>query len=160
MSKRADALAERIEQGAQALATFAQTLTDAEWKKAVPRDGRTCGVIVHHVASMYPIEVDLAKTLASGKPIAGLTWDAVHEINAKHAKEKADVTKAEALDFLKRNSQAAVAAVRALSDTELDRAAPVSLNFDAPLTCQYFVEEHALRHSFHHLARMREALGR
>ena len=47
---------------------------------------------------------------------------------------------------------------RALSDEELDRAAPISLNADAPLTCQFFIEDHALRHSYHHLARIQEAL--
>ena len=160
MSNRANALAERIEQGAQALTKFAQSLTDAEWKKPVPRDGRMCGVIVHHVASVYPIEIDLAKTLASGKPIVGVTWDVIDGMNAKHAKEHASVGKKETLDLLKTNSAAAATAVRALSDAELDKAAPVSLNFDAPMTCQYFVEEHALRHSFHHLARMKAALGR
>jgi hypothetical protein len=45
-----------------------------------------------------------------------------------------------------------------LSDDELDRAAPVSLYSDAPLTCQFFIEDHAMRHSYHHLARMRAAL--
>ena len=47
--------------------------------------------------------------------------------------------------------------MRAFSDEELDRAATVSLNFDAPLTCQFFVEDHALRHSYHHLGRIRAA---
>jgi hypothetical protein len=87
-------------------------------------------------------------------------WEAVHEMNAKHAREHAAVEKAEALDLLQRNSREAAAAVRAISDEALDRAAPVSLNSDAPLTCQFFVEDHALRHSFHHLARIRAAVGR
>jgi hypothetical protein len=30
------------------------------------RDGRSVGVIVHHVASVYPIEIDLARIIASG----------------------------------------------------------------------------------------------
>jgi hypothetical protein len=34
----------------------------------------------------------------------------------------------------------------------------VSLNADAPLTCQFFIEDHALRHSYHHLARIRATL--
>ena len=46
------------------------------------------------------------------------------------------------------------------SDEELDRAAPVSLNSDAPLTCQFILEDHAVRHSYHHLARIRAALAR
>ena len=108
---------------------------------------------------MYPIEIELAQTLASGKPIAGVTWDVVHDINAKHAAEYKGVTKDAAIDLLRRNSAAAAAAIRALSDEELDRAATVSLNSDAPLTCQFFLEDHAVRHSYHHLARIKAALG-
>ena len=82
----------------------------------------------------------------------GVTWDDVHEMNAGHARENDAVTKEAALDLLRRNSTAAAAAIRALSDEELDRAAPVSLNADAPLTCQFMLEDHAVRHSYHHLA--------
>jgi hypothetical protein len=31
----------------------------------------------------------------------------------------------------------------------------VSLNADAPLTCQFMLEDHAVRHSYHHLAAIR-----
>ena len=159
MSQRSNALADRLEQGARALAAFASGLTDAEWHSRTPRDGRKVGVIVHHVATMYPLEIQLAQTLAAGKPVAGVTWDVVHELNANHAKEHDAVTKAEALDLLRRNSSAAAAAIRALSDDELDQAAPISLNSDAPLTCQFMLEDHAVRHSYHHLAKIRTALA-
>ena len=160
MSQRANALADRLEQGARALATFASQLTDTEWQTRVPHDGRTIGVIVHHVASVYPIEIQLAHTVAAGNPVEGLIWDAIHEMNAAHAKEHDAVTKEAALDLLRRNSAAAAAAIRALSDEQLDQAAAVSLNSDAPLTCQFVLEDHAVRHSYHHLARIRAALRR
>lgn len=160
MSQRTNAFADRLEQGARALASFASGLTDAEWQTRIPKDGRKVGVMVHHVASVYPLEIQLAQTLAEGKPVAGVTWDAVHEMNAKHAEEHDAVTKEAALELLRRNSIAAAAAIRALGDEELDRAAPVSLNADAPLTCQFMLEDHAVRHSFHHLAGMRGALKR
>jgi len=53
----------------------------------------------------------------------------------------------------------AAAAIRALPDEQLDRAAPVSLNSDAPLTCQFFLEDHPVRHSYHHLAAIRRAVA-
>jgi hypothetical protein len=84
----------------------------------------------------------------------------VADINAKHAHEHAGVDKAEAIEALLSRSRAAAEAVRKFSDEELDRAAPVSLNGDAPLTAQFFIEDHALRHSFHHLAKIKAALGR
>jgi DinB superfamily len=159
MGQRTDALANRLEQGALALSTFAGALTDAEWQARLPKDGRKVGVVVHHVASMYPLEIQLAQMLAEGKPVAGVTWDAVHEINAQHAQEFDAVTKETALALLRRNSAAAAAAIRALNDAELDRAAPISLNADAPLTCQFMLEDHAVRHSYHHLAGIRAAFA-
>ena len=82
---------------------------------------------MHHVASVYPVEIQLAQTLANGTPITGVTMDNVHEMNAAHAKEYDAVTKDAALDLLRRNSAVAAAAIRALSDEELDRAATASL---------------------------------
>ena len=158
MSKRSDALAERLEQGAEALAALARSLTDADWQVRIPKDGRKVGVVVHHVATMYPLEIQLAQALAAGKPIEGVSWDDVDAINAKHAKEYDAVTKQQALELLRSNSTAAAAAIRALSDQELDRAATVSLNADAPLTCQFFLEDHAVRHSYHHTDKIRRAL--
>jgi DinB family protein len=160
-SARAEALAQRLEEGARALAAFATTLTDAEWRTPFgTTDKRKIGVIVHHVASIYPLEIQLAQVLATGKPITGVTWDAVAEVNAGHAKENDNPTKEAALELLARNSAAAAAAIRALSDADLAEAAPVSLYGDAPLTCQFFLEDHAVRHSYHHLSKIRKALGR
>ena len=157
MSHRSDALADRLEQGAHALAELASALPDTVWHARV-KDGRKIGVIVHHVATMYPLEIQLAQTLAAGQAVAGVTWDDVHAINAKHAKEYDAVTKEAALELLRRNSEAAAAAIRELSDEQLDRAAPVSLNAGAPLTCQFILEDHAVRHSYHHLAAIRAAV--
>jgi DinB family protein len=123
-------------------------------------DRRPVGVIVHHVATMYPIEIDVAKTVATGKAITDVTWDVVADINAKHAKEQAAATKAAALDLLRKNSREAAAAVREFTDADLDRTAPFSLSYGAPMTAQFVIEDHALRHAWHHLARIRKTLGR
>ncbi len=158
MNRRTARLADRIEEGATALASFAEGLNDAEWRAVVHPDGRTVGVIVHHVGNMYPVEVELAQVLAAGRPIEGVTWAVVADINAKHAQEFASVTKAEALAFLRKNSKAAADAIRAMKDEDLDNANTVSLYGDPPLTTQFFIEDHALRHSWHHLAKIKATL--
>ena len=163
MGRRAESLADRIEEGAAGLAAFAEGLSEVEWHTPMSGGGsdrRSVGVIVHHVASVYPIEIDLARTIAGGKAVSDVTWEVVAEMNAKHASDQAKVTKAAALELLRRNSRQAAAAVRAFTDDELDRAAPFSLSSAAPVTAQFVVEDHALRHSWHHLARIRKALGR
>ncbi|MDX1685958.1 MAG: DinB family protein [Saprospiraceae bacterium] len=154
-SPRAIALAERILQGAERLAAFSENLSDEDWNKPVIADGRTVGVVVHHVASVYPLEVELAQVLASGKAIEGATKEAIDQMNADHARENANVGKEETLALLRQNSTAAAEVVRTFTDADLDNSATVSLNYDAPLTAQFFIEDHALRHSFHHLAKIK-----
>jgi len=159
-SSRANALADRLEQGARLLADVAGALTEAEWQTRIPKDGRKVGVVVHHVASVYPLEIQLAQVLAGGQPVVGVTMDDIHAGNAAHALENHAVTKEEAVELLRRNSAAAAAAIRALGDAELEQAAPASLYANAPVTCQFMLEDHAVRHSYHHLARIRAALKR
>ena len=155
---QANALAERLELGARALIAFARSLSAHEWEARMPHDGRTIGVIVHHVASVYPLEIQLAQAVGQGQPVTGVTMKDVDEMNAKHAIENASVTKEAAIELLERNSVAAAAAIRALTDEQLSTARPVSLYEDAPLTCQFVLEDHAVRHSYHHLTLIRKAL--
>lgn len=159
MSKRAEALAQRVAQGHQELAAFVEGCSEEDWQTYSPDEGRSVGVLVHHVANVLPVEIDLVKVLASGQAITGVTMEMVDQMNAEHADEVAHCSKEETLELLKRNSELAVAAIRELGDEELDRAAPVSLHSDAPLTAQYFIEAHPLGHSFHHLASVRAAIG-
>jgi hypothetical protein len=160
MNPRAQALAATLVKGADAIAAFASNLTEAEWQTPLAKDGRKIGVIVHHVANIYPLEIELAQKLAAGGVITDVTWDDVHALNAAHARDNDKATKVETLALLRKNAAAAAAAIRAMSDESLDLVAPNSLYGDAPLSCQFMLEDHAVRHSFHHLARIRAALKR
>jgi uncharacterized damage-inducible protein DinB len=161
MGRRAESFAARIEEGAAGLAAFAEGLSEAEWGTPISAtDRRTVGQVVNHVALVYPVEIDLARSIADGKAVTDVTWQVVAELNANHAREHSKVTKAAALDLLRQNSRQAAEAVRAFSDEQLDRAAPFSLSFGAPVTAQFVLEDHAVRHSWHHLARIRTTVGR
>lgn len=160
MSRRSESLAKRIEEGAAGLAAFAEELSEEEWRTPVSlSDRRPVGVIVHHVAAVYPMEIQLAQAIARGKPVTGVTWEDIAELNARHAGEQFEVTKAGALELLRKNSSEGAAAVRAFTDDELDSAAPFSLSFGAPVTAQFVVEDHALRHSWHHFGTHSQNLG-
>ena len=161
MSRRAEALSKRIEEGAERLARFVRDLSESEWQMPVSAtDRRSIGTVVHHVASVYPVETQLAQAVASGKTIADVTPEVVDRMNAAHAKEHAAVPRTVTLELLRQNSCEAVRAVRELTDEELDRALPFSLTFGAPVTAQFIIEDHALRHSWHHLDQIRKAVGR
>ncbi len=159
MSNRSEVLAARLEQGVRELIALARSLNDEQWKTKIPHDGRTVGVVVHHVGTMYPIEIDLAQKLARSEAVEGVTWDAVHELNANHARDNAACTKEEAIALVERNSAAAAGAIRQLSDEQLDNFAGLSLNSDGPRTCQFMLEDHAVGHAWHHLLKIRRALG-
>jgi hypothetical protein len=160
MTIRSEALAQRVEQAHHELMTLIENLSDEEWKMPIPGDARPVGVILHHVTSVLPVETTLFKTLAAGNAITDVTLQAVDEMNAQHAVDHANCTREETLALLKRNSPPVLAAIRDLSDAELDRAAPVSLHWNAPLTTQYFIEEHPLSHSYRHATAIRAALGK
>lgn len=158
-SNRAEMLANRLLEGAKSLAKYVEGLSIAEWNKPVKGDGRSIGVVVHHVASVYPVEIELAEIIASGKSITDVTKEAIDSMNAEHAEKYANVGKDETLELMKKNSADAAKKVSLLSDEDLDNAELVSLNSNAPLTTQFFIEDHALRHSFHHLAYIKDTLG-
>ena len=99
---------------------FANGLSQAEWQTICPNEKWPIGVLVHHVASSYPVEVDLIQALASGKAIEGVTWNMVDQMNSEHPDTQANCSKTETLKLIKENSALAADAVRALSDKQLD----------------------------------------
>ena len=158
MSSRAKVLADRIARGAENIAAYAEQLTDAQWATPIAPDGRKAGVMIHHVANMYPLEVDIARKLGAGESISGVTWGVIAEINAKHAKENAGVGKKETIELVRKNGKEAAEAIAQFTDEMLNNGGTISLYGDPPLTCQFWIEDHPLRHSWHHQAKIRAAL--
>jgi hypothetical protein len=98
MSHRSEQLAKRIEEGAAGLAAFVEGLSDSEWQTPTSAtDPRTVGIIVHHVASVYPLEVEAARGIALGTDMTGVTFEVIHEMNAKHAADQSHPHKSETL---------------------------------------------------------------
>ena len=159
MTDRSEKLANRVAQAHQDLLDLCLELDDPAWQTRLPGDGRTVGVAVHHVGTLLSVEKELIGQLAAGHPIEDLTPGKLDELNAQHAQQHPSPTKEEALDLLRRNSREVLSTIRDLSDAELDRASSISLHWDAPLTTQYFIEEHPLSHSYEHAAAIRSALG-
>ncbi len=158
MAQRSRVLADRIAQGAEQIAAIAETLTDAQWNTPVLPDGRKAGVMIHHVASVYPLEIDVARKLGAGEAIVGVTWADIAAMNAKHAADNAGVKQKETAELVRKNGKVASEAIAQFTDAMLDNGGTISLYGDAPLTCQFWVEDHPLRHSWHHLAKIRAAL--
>jgi len=159
MGAKAEALAKQFEGRVKEATAVLEKLNDADWKKTTAAEKWTVGVTAHHIAGAYEPVTHIITTIASGQTLPHFTTQMLDEMNAKHAVENATVTKEAAIELLERNSAAAAAAIRELTDEQLATAMPVSLYGDAPLTCQFVLEDHAVRHSYHHLARLKRAVA-
>ena len=158
MSARAETLAKQFEAKAAEMTGALEKLTDADWKKTTGGEKWTVGVAAHHVASSHEPIAGILKTVGGGKPMTPFTMDQLNEGNAKHAKEFANCTKDETLALHKKGAAAAAAAVRGLSDAELDRSATVLTGMPA-MTVQQMVEGILIHHVEDHLGSIRKTLG-
>ena len=159
MATRAEVLADRVAQGADEFIAAIEGLSDKQWQTPCGDEKRSVGVLVHHVGTMYPIEADVVRMLAENGGAPGVDWPTVHGINSDHATTNAATDKAAAIALVRGNVQAAVDAVRGLSDAQLDRVAPNALAWNAPMTVQNFIENHPIAHPYSHLDSIRLAVN-
>ena len=120
-------------------------------------DGRKIGVVVI-TSPVLTGRIKLGPIIARGVTLWKTSPGVVDRMNAEHRERTTVVTKEERSSCSGGTGRSSRQQSARLPMTILDRAAPVSLNANAPLTCQFIVEDHAVRHSYHHLARIRAAL--
>jgi hypothetical protein len=118
-----------------------ESLTDDQWGwtgKNYPQrineedEGRTVGVIAHHVAESGNFIIDRIQRMARGETLPPPGDFRVS--NAEHAAEHAAVTREEVLSALRESKPRIAAAVRAIPDDQLDvsretPAGPMSVAF-------------------------------
>src|SRR5687767_7386730 len=102
MGAKAEALAKQFETKAAEATAVLEKLSDADWKKVTEGEKWSVGVTAHHVASSHDGIANLLKTVAAGQSIPGFTMDMLHDMNAKHAKDFANVSKAETIALHKK----------------------------------------------------------
>jgi len=158
MGARAESLAKQFEAKAAEMTGAITKLSDADWKKVTSAEKWSVGVTAHHVAGGHEGILGIVKTIASGQSIPNFTMAMLDEMNAKHAREQAGCTKAETLALHEKGAAAAAAAVRALSDAELDRSGTV-LTGVPPMTTQQVVEGILINHMTDHLGSIRKTVG-
>src|SRR5438067_6351999 len=133
MSERAEALARQLEQVVGEFTRAVEECSEGRWRAKTSGEGWSVGVVAHHVAAAHLEAMGIIQGVANGQGMPPITLEMIDQGNAKHAEEHANCTKAETLDLLKRNGSSAVAAVRALSDEQLDRSTPMAAFGGAPV---------------------------
>jgi uncharacterized damage-inducible protein DinB len=156
MSDRARSLARQLDQANHELIATIEGLSDAQWHAKASGDGRSVGVVAHHVATSHQAVSGLVGAIAHGQPVPDITMDMVHQGNAAHAAQYANCTKAETLALLRQNGAAAVAMVRALGDAELERSATFPMG---TMSAAQVIERVLVGHAHDHHASIRRALA-
>lgn len=140
ISARAAELASRLEQATATLLAAVEPCSEAQWQAECPNEGRTLGVMVHHIASAAPLVLGWAELVASGQALPPITLDHVHVANAEHAHAHAGCAKDATLALLRQSSAAAAARIRTFSDEQLDRSAPFAMFGGQPTSTQLVLE--------------------
>ena len=159
MGARGEALAKKFEAKVNEATGVLEKISDADWKKVTTAEKWPVGVVAHHVAMGHEGIGRLVKMVASGKSAENFTMDMIHDMNAKHAKEFANVTKAETVALHKKNAASAAAVVRGLNDADLDKSGS-PLTGAPPMTAEQVINNILIHHIDDHLGSIRATVVR
>jgi uncharacterized damage-inducible protein DinB len=159
MGAKGEALAKQFEGKVQEAAAVIEKLSDADWKKTTSAEKWSVGVVAHHVAAGHEGIARIIKTVSTGQPMPHFTMDMLHAMNAKHAQEYANCTKAETLALHTKNAAAAAALLRGLSDAELAKSGAVHSG-TPPMSVEQIVNGILINHIDEHVGSMRATVGR
>jgi len=158
MGAKGEALAKQFEAKVQDATAVLQRLTDADWKKTTASEKWTVGVVAHHLAGAHEQIAGILKTVASGQSIPNFTMDTLHDLNAKHAKEHANATKAETIALHKKSAAAAAAVLRGLNDADFAKSGTV-LTGMPPMSGEQVVQAILFNHIDDHLKSIKATVG-
>jgi hypothetical protein len=159
MGAKSETLAKQFEAKArEAMATLEQ-LSEADWKKVTAAEKWPVGVTAHHLAgALEPISY-MIKAVAAGESLGAFGLEQLDEMNAQHAKDFANCTKAETIALHKTGVAAGTAAIRGLSDEQLEKSATVLLGV-SPMTAEQLIASGLLNHIDEHFGSIRKTVGR
>jgi hypothetical protein len=128
-TSRAGLLADQFEAAQEGFIRVVEALTSDQWRmrgRNTPGqrindedEARPLGIIAHHVAVNQNVIMGRIQAVLHDSPTPPANFK---EINAKHANEYADTTKAEVLTLLRGTGSQIAKDLRAIPDEKLDKA--------------------------------------
>jgi hypothetical protein len=158
MAERVQTLIQSFDALISEFTAYVEGLTDAQWNTLVPKEGRTVGVLAHHIAGSTVSIAQVTAALANSQGFPA-TREMLDQSNAHHAAEHAGATKAETLDLLKSNALAASGVIGSLADSQLDNTGPVAVLGGQPVPAQTFAQAAWLGHISDHWDSIKATLG-
>ena len=155
---RANHLATQLEAVNDEIVALVMGCTDAQWRQPCANEGRSVGVVAHHIAAVQEAFHRIVEALAAGATYTPQSsMEEVDRSNAQHAHDYAAVGKPETLDVLRTSGAAIARRLRALGDEHLDHTAGVFAGRE--LTVAQVVEGVVIGHAWEHLASLRATIA-
>jgi hypothetical protein len=158
MGAKGEALAKQFEAKANEAAATLEKLSDADWEKVTEAEKWKVGVTAHHLAGGLEAVSGIITGLVAGQASGNFTMGMLDQMNAQHAKEHANCTKAETAALLKKGAATAAAVVRGLSDEQLAKSGIVFTGVP-PMTAEQLVQRGLIMHIDEHLGSIRKTVG-
>ncbi len=158
MGAKGEALAEQFERKVREAMEALKDLSDADWKKTTAAEKWPVGVTAHHIASVLEPIAKGVQTLVAGQPL-GFSGDMIDKMNAKHAKDFSNCTKAETIELLKKGAAAAAAVICGLSDEQLAKTGLVNPALP-PMTAEELITKGLISHTDAHFDSIRKTVGK
>ena len=159
---RSALLAGQYEAAHDEFVSLLESLTEQQWHligKNYPQrineedEGRTVGVIAHHVATNGDYITERIQTMLAGGPLAPINQ---REVNSEHARLHANATKDEVLRLMRASRPRIASAVRSIPDSQLDiqRSTPAG-----PMSAAERVERVLIGHLKQHQGSIEKAIA-
>jgi DinB superfamily len=158
MGAKSEALAQQFEAKAREAAATLETISDADWRKVTAAEQWTVGVTAHHLAGAFEPVAGIVTALAAGQPLGTFTRAMLDSMNAQHARDHAQCTKAETLALHRKGVATAAAVVRGLSDDQLARQGTVFTDAP-PMTVEQMIAGALINHIDEHYGSIRRTIG-
>jgi catechol 2,3-dioxygenase len=155
---RAEELADCFRAANAEFAGFVNSMSDAEWVARCPKESTTVGVAAHHVAATYPAVLAKLEAQHQGQSVQKVPQNLLDEANARHNAAFTGVSVRDVLDDLRQGAAPVAAAIRSLTDADLDR--PLVDGAGNPLVpFEGWVRNVAIGHIGAHRSDLAEALA-
>jgi hypothetical protein len=158
MGTRSEALAKQFEAKVQEAVAVIEKLSDADWKKVTEAEHWTVGVTAHHLASAFEPVAGIVTAITSEQSRGNFTRAMLDEMNARHAQEHANCTKAETIALFTRGAAAAAAVVRGLTDDQLAKSGTVFTDVP-PMTAEQIITSGLITHIDGHFGSIRKVIS-
>lgn len=155
---RSEALADQVEAKAQEAEATLRRLGDADWRKVTAAEKWSVGVTAHHMAVVLEPISSMIETVAAGRPVESFRPGAIDEMNARHALEHADCTRAETVELHRKGVARVAAVIRRLTDDQLAKRGTV-VQDSPPMTVEQLITLGLLAHFDEHYGSIRKTVG-